>query len=182
MSGGRNDAPESIARHNAHTADAVIRLLRERYPFARLVAIDGVGGTGKSALGAQLAIAFDGALHIDLDRFLVPKTDKFVGALRMDELAEALRVPARKFVSGICIIRVLEVVGVRADALIYVKRMRRWGWADEGEAEGDDLEEHAAAVGLTPEAFPLPLEVRNYHREYEPHRRADIVFERLDLN
>ncbi len=179
MSGGRNDALES---NTAHSAYAVIGLVRERYPFARLVAIDGVAGAGKSALGAQLATAFDGALHIDLDKFLVPKADKFVAALRLDELTEALRVPARKFVSGICMIRVLEAVGVRADALIYVKRMRRWGWADEDEADGDDLEKHAATVGLTPEWFPLPLEVRNYHRSYEPHRRADIVFERLDLN
>jgi len=110
-----NDVPDGLKRHLAQSVDGVIEVLRERYAFARLVAIDGVDGAGKSALGAQLAIAFAGALHIDLDTFLVPKTDKFVAALRMDELAEALRLPAHKFVSGVCMIRVLEVLSVRAD-------------------------------------------------------------------
>ena len=119
---------------------------------------------------------------MDLDTFLVEKTNKFFGALRLDDLQDALQMPGLTFISGICMMRVLDALNMRADALIYVKRMRKWGWADEDEVDGDELEKHAASVGVPPETFALPLEVRDYHRSYQPHHRAHILLERLDLN
>jgi hypothetical protein len=83
-------------------------------------------------------------------------------------------------VSGVCILRVLEAVQLRPDVLVYVKRMRKWGWADEDEVNGDELERTAEALGVKAEAWPLQVEVREYHRRYCPHERAAIVLERLD--
>ena len=58
---GPDDLPRQTVQQTASNVHAVIRLLREHWPSARLIAIDGVGGAGKSALGAQLTAAFDGA-------------------------------------------------------------------------------------------------------------------------
>ena len=69
---------------------------------------------------------------------------------------------------------------LKPDVLIYVKRMAKWGWADEDEMNGNKLEELAALNSMNSSAPALRLEVRQYHREFRPHEVADIVFERLE--
>jgi len=148
----------------------------------RLIAVDGVGGAGKSTLGAQLASAYDG-VHVDLDSFLNKGQDKFFDALRVDELNETLsKCNSLVVVSGICVLHVLEAVGRRLDLLIYVKRMAPWGWADADEIEGSGLEDMAEALQTRIEVWPFQVEVRDYHRKYCPHRRAEIILERYDTS
>jgi adenylate kinase family enzyme len=148
---------------------------------ARLIAIDGAGGAGKSTLGAQLAAALDDFVHVDLDCFLIAKQDKFFDALRLDAVKAAVVASGRRVImTGICLLRVLEAAGVRPDVLIYVKRMRKWGWADEDELEGDEIEHFALSLKVGIEEWPFQVEVRDYHRAYRPQDRATIVLERLE--
>jgi hypothetical protein len=174
-----HDRPSQTVVASVH---ALLTVLGTDTPAkVRLIVIDGVGGAGKSALGAQLAAAFDGAVHVDLDDFLIKKQDKFFDALRLDDLKRSLLAGGRLvIVSGICVLRVLETFELCPDVVIYVKRMRKWGWADEDEIDGDELERTAAKAGVAIEAWPLQVEVRNYHRKYRPHDRAGIVLERLE--
>jgi hypothetical protein len=120
-------------------------------------------------------------VHVDLDCFLIAKQDKFFDALRLDEVKAAVVAPGRRVVmTGICLLRVLEAAGVRPDVLIYVKRMRKWGWADEDELEGNEIEQIASSLGVDIQEWPFQVEVRNYHRTYRPQDRAAIVLERVD--
>jgi hypothetical protein len=133
-------------------------------------AIDGVPTAGKSALRAQLATACDGS-EVELDRYLVPKQDKYVDALKIPDLMTALDAAARPtFISGVCVLRVLEVLGRKAEVHIYVKRMAKWGWPD-----ADEVTEHAR---YSDPLSPLGEEVRQYHLVYMPQERADLIYER----
>jgi uridine kinase len=148
---------------------------------SRLIAIDGVGGAGKSALGAQLAVALDNSIQVDLDHFLIEKQDSFFGALRLDALKEALMAPERQvIVTGICMLRVLAAIERCPDVLIYIKRMAKWGWADEDEIDCDELGRTAASLGVTVQEWPVQGEVCDYHRAYLPHERATIILERME--
>lgn len=86
--------------------------------------------------------------------------------------------------------QVLETSGLRPDAYVYVKRMARWGWADEDSLEiNGNVEDHLerlreeVAALLAAEARPalgLWEEVIRYHGTYRPHKQADFVFLRSD--
>jgi len=154
-----------------HDVHELIQRLGTGAGQRRLIAIDGVGASGKSTLGAQLAVAIDDAVHVDLDRFRKTTEGKFFDTLRLDAVKAALEDDPRTVITtGICMLRVLDAVKLRPDVLIYVKRMRPWGWSDEAEVEGDDDVEEG----------PYQVEVRHYHRTYRPHDRAEIILERLD--
>jgi len=145
-----------------------------------LIAIDGVPGAGKSTLRRDLARDLQFS-DIELDDFLVRDQNSFVDALRLSDLAHAVfEVPKPILLSGACILQVLSQLGLRADCLVYVKRMAIWGWADEGEIEGTELDDIGALLGLKPDDMALHLEVRAYHQKYKPHVIADIMYERRD--
>jgi hypothetical protein len=166
-----------VAKDFAGVLKAITAL---RTDSLRIVAIDGLPGSGKSTLGEQVAAAL-GAQQVDFVDFLVKDQGEFVGALRTDELAVALTSPPGLVIaSGVCMLQVLDRLDFKADVLVYVKRMAIWGWADEDEVVGDQLEELARLNGMSPDDLPLHLEVREYHREFVPHERADVVLERLE--
>lgn len=165
---------QRIARSAAEVSVAVTALI----PRISLIAIDGVPGAGKSTLREQLAKDL-GAGEVDLDDFLIRNQGKFVDALRMEDLAAALTSARRPIVaSGICMLQVLHRLKREPDALIYVKRMAIWGWADADEVEGSQIEELAAISGLSDHEMVLELEVRAYHRQFMPQEVAQVVFER----
>ena len=131
-----------------------------------------MSGAGKSALGRQLADAYDVGPHIDLDRFLIEKQGKFFSALRLDDIkAEIAAAPRPAIVVGICMLHVLNAIGLQPDVLIYVKRMRQWGWADRDVVEGESLPDDAPAT---------EREVQAYHLAYHPEQQATFVLERVD--
>ncbi len=158
-----------------------LRLLPDRLASSvRLIAVDGATGAGKSALARQLAIALD-ATAVDLDDYLVKGKEEFFGALRLDDLEVTLAPPSGVVVvSGVCNLRVLEALNLSADLLIYVKRMRKRGWADEEEVDLNALAKFAREQGKPIGTWPLALEVCEYHRDYRPVERADLIVERLD--
>lgn len=162
-------------------AEDLISAIRTLPAPPRLIAIDGVPGSGKSTLRSQLALAFD-AQEVELDDFLTPDQGEFVAALRMDDLASALTSPLGLIVvSGACMLKVLEHLHLEPDVLVYVKRMAIWGWADQDEVEGDQIDQIAAALDVIAEISHLHVEVRDYHREFQPQNIAHIVLERFEV-
>lgn len=158
----------------------LIQVLTGDLHALRLVAIDGVPGAGKSTLRRNLAGPLS-ASELELDDFLIRNQKEFVAALRTDDLASALASSrGLVIVSGACVLKVLASLQLKPDVFIYVKRMAIWGWADEEEVNGSQIEGSAAITKASSDAAALDLEVRRYHGEFRPHEVADVVFERRD--
>lgn len=166
----------------AQSFSSVAQVIRNWAPTPRLIAIDGVPGSGKSTLRAHL-VDFFSAHSVELDDFLVRDRGEFVGALRMGDLSAALsEQPGLVIVSGACMLQVLERLQSAPDVLVYVKRMARWGWADEDEVESDQLEMLSNSFGLNDSDLSLNHEVRLYHQKFRPQDKASIVFERIETD
>ncbi len=94
-------------------------------------------------------------------------------------------------VEGICVLQILDRLGIRPDAFVYVKRVAHGYWLDEDHFDPQlPIEDHLAGVreSIRPVAEMLgesgeqglAEEVIRYHAEYRPHERATIVFLRND--
>ena len=100
-------------------------------------------------------------------------------------------------IEGVCLLQVLERLGVRLDCVIYIKRMTSGLWSDEDECEfpfGVEeairqsrrdtelvLEFEARQQGKpyhpsTTDEPRLDQEIMRYHASYSPHSKADIVY------
>lgn len=155
--------------------DALAAELAERLIAPAIVGIDGWTGVGKTTMAKSLAAALNGSTY-DLDNALDRDRNSFVSALRMNEIFEALAHPSGiLFVSGVCLRQVLQNARCSVDAHIYLKRMATWGWADEDEVDGSGAPEVPGASGET-----LREEMRLYHRQWQPHLKADYEFHRFD--
>ena len=148
-----------------------------RFQAAGIIAIDGWTGVGKTTLGKALANA-TGGTAVDVDDALIGDQKRFVRALQLDPIRDALTHPTGLlFVSGICMRQVLELSEREADAHVYVKRMAMWGWADEDElAVGHRREVRGASGAIT------RREMRPYHVKWQPHLHADYEFQRFELS
>ena len=147
----------------------------EMFPTTSILGIDGWTGVGKTTVGQIIATIRVPAWPLDIDAFIAPKNGEFREALQLGSLKAAIEnatVPV--IVSGVCLLEILHLIGVRLDAHIYLKRLNAGYWADEGEALGNDLQAYEAA-GLEPSL--LRNEIRDYHLEYRPHEVADLVLE-----
>jgi len=153
--------------------DDLANELRERVGSSGIIAMDGWTGVGKSTLAKTLASTLGGCWY-DLDRALTHDQKRYVSALRLPEVSEALAIPLRPlFVSGICLLQVFADLGVSLDAHVYLKRMTAWGWADEEELTGAIPEVPGASGEF------VRQELRIYHREWQPHIVAQYEFQRL---
>jgi broad-specificity NMP kinase len=160
--------------------DELLCILQAIGPRSQVITIDGWHGSGKSTLASDLANRM-GAIHLDLDSFLIQDQRVFVEAIQYEQLQSAIEKSGNSLIiSGVCMLEVLERVDVVPAHKIYVKRMTDWGWADQDEIEGQMLETVAAALGKQVSEFVLSLEVRTYHRSYMPHENADIAFLRYE--
>jgi hypothetical protein len=161
-----------------------------------VIGIDGVQGVGKSTLAKNVAAQL-GCKLLSLDGFLVPKQDCYVDAIRFDELRAAFGAATNSgglvIIEGICLLSVLDRIGVRPDLLIYLKRRSdsgRWldesnlAWEGEEEALVSRITEQtlrmrramAGRFGRTTDLPPsLRLEVAKYHFRYRPSEKADVT-------
>ena len=93
------------------------KLKRNQY---RLIAIDGVDGSGKSTLSRKLADEL-GYEHINLDDFVVENCGQFVQNIKYDELVTKLDNAAVPFIiDGVCVLAILERLHKKPDMHILL--------------------------------------------------------------
>jgi len=146
-------------------------------PAHVLIAIDGWNGVGKTTAARALAPAL-GRACIDLDEFLGEPSGAFVSNLDLEGLQAAFAFSIPAIVSGVCLRDVFDLIGAPPARHVYIKRMAKWGWADQEEAEGLGGDYVVIDAAVPPP--PLMVEVREYHWRVKPQDRADVVFERPD--
>jgi len=102
---------------------------------AEIIAIDGMNGSGKTTVAQELSrrLSFP---HVNLDDFLVRNEGAFLPNVKYGELAahiqglQARNTPA--IVEGVCLLDVLARLNLKAEPLIYVKRIGASGtWHDQ---------------------------------------------------
>ena len=140
----------------------------------RLITVDGWQGSGKTRLGVEMSTSTP-AWALDLDAFIADRSGPFVESLELPSLGAAIAAAERRVILfGVCIEAVLARLQLTPNRRIYAKRMHLGEWANEGEALGDEIEEMIRQTGLRP--GPLAFEVRAYHRQWQPHLRADYEY------
>lgn len=178
---------------------------RLRKGDVRFIGIDGKDGSGKSYLARLLSDKATLAL-ISLDNYVEKKKGEYVAHLDFSAIKERLEsLSSPVIIEGVCLLDVLERLGVELDIHIYVKRMSSYGdWRDDEECdlsispaeyiaqraeELDKLsrleaalhENNSAEAGLEEVRLPeLIKEQIHYHAKYRPFDRADYIFERAE--
>ena len=191
--------------NETRSPDNLAELLRKSYAHALsgTIAIDGRDGVGKTPLAVALQAAVGGTV-ISLDDFVLEERGGYVSNLKRADLKSALeRSSPPRIVEGVCVLAALESVSHRHDVLIYVKRLRSFGyWYDEGicdptdpideliarlakevaDVDRFDAEQSGEALPQDekPALTPLLEEIIRYHARYRPSRRAEIVFMKME--
>jgi hypothetical protein len=162
-------------------------VLRQRFAAHWLVGLDGAREAGKSTIARRLAS--------DLGRSLISVDDyvrqgvgtPYADLVRLDELRAALASPdkgSKVLIEGICLLTLLDRLGVALGALIYVVRASAPGEWSEVDLFDDTVTEAdlVARCGPVPSTAGASLDrdLAIYHKRARPHERADIVYERIE--
>jgi tRNA A37 threonylcarbamoyladenosine biosynthesis protein TsaE len=183
-------------RNTADVATDLSRCIAET-PI-RIVSIDGWSGSGKTTLARDLADRLS-LRRCELDEYVHEQRGGFLEHLDYPRLSTALAnvrtASAPVLVDGICVLEVLERLGLRSDLKVYVRKISASGiWHDglnldpsrtaEEVIEEDRqsaerwAEMHGKKLGEGGE--PLAWEVLRYHYGYLPHESADVYFNRIE--
>jgi hypothetical protein len=175
-------------------AEALIAALRAHKPCR--IGIDGIDGVGKSEISAIVASEL-GIPVIGLDDYVEKNRGGYVPYIDYAAVTTLVADSPSFIIEGVCLLEVLERLGVRLDCLIYIKRMSSGIWADEDECEFPNgieeairqsrrntelmLEFEARQEGrpYTPDATDEPglgEEIMRYHAKHSPHASADITY------
>jgi hypothetical protein len=164
-----------------------------------LITVDGVNGSGKTHLSAELAQAL-GAEHVEVDRFLERHKGGYLEFVRYDELSRHLTEIGASgrtsIVDGILIEEIVRRLGCTPRLRVYVKRVWPDGyWPDSRNFRRDKTAEQvikeeeegakqlARATGKPEHDDPVPVPVKEiirYHFRFRPHETADYVYERVE--
>jgi energy-coupling factor transporter ATP-binding protein EcfA2 len=155
----------------------------------RLVLVDGAHGSGKSTLASTLGGLLN-ARVIEADSFLRKNQGSYFPNLDLKSLRASIDPACICILEGICMLQVIRALQLKPDAVVYVKRMARWGWADEDdlvpsspvETHLAQLKEQASQFSDSDEEATLGLweEVIRYHVQFAPHTQPDFVYLRSD--
>lgn len=140
-----------------------------------IIGVEGFTGSGKSFLGKNLAERLNYEF-LDLDSFIVIKDSglPYRSILDYESLANAMK-KEKIVVSGICLLEVLERIGMKPFIRIYVKEISDAGiWH-----EGVNLEEYFDKPEVL-ELREVHLSDAKYHMKYLPHTNSDFIFERAE--
>jgi hypothetical protein len=165
---------------------------------ARLLAIDGVDGCGKTTLSDSLAPTLDCAV-LHLDDFVEKNRGGFLDFFDFEKLGAEIQTGTDQYdcliIEGVCVLEVLNHVGVKPDLHIYIKKLKLgFLWHDEDGIYGDAdsfeekiiveeernrkwseimkepaTEDEIAVSGLR-------RDIISYHWSFRPDERADVVF------
>ena len=170
----------------------------------RLIAIDGVDGSGKSSLSKNISEEL-GYCHINLDNYLEKNRGNFVKYIKYEVLQNKIQsIKKTIIIEGVCVLAVLNKLGMRPDYLIYIKRMSEFDfWKDEDlcDVEDDidtfienenlelqkfsDIMTNIEGEEFNPESSKIPKlreEIIRYHYEFKPHKNANLVYKKLTAN
>ena len=144
-----------------------------------LVGLDGAYGSGKSTLAKAVAEKLDGIV-LEVDRYTERNGKPYREQLRYEDLRRDLKTTRSDgkpvIVDGVCLLDVMDAVGAKVDALVYVKKVDRgsgiWQDQDTCDPEWIDLEhpllKHPGAA--------LAREVAAYHQSRDPLSQTELVF------
>ena len=172
------------------------RSLAER--SARIVTVDGWQGSGKTTLAKNLASSL-GLSRYELDDFLQEHRGGFLEYLDYLQLTAALTEAFKKsrpiLLDGICVLEVLQRIGLRPDVKVYVRKISASGiWhhglkLDPSKTAEQVIEEDREIARRWAEmegtkfgesGEPLAYEIIRYHYKYLPHETAQFYFNRVE--
>jgi len=142
-------------------------------------------------------------VHINIDDYLEDNCGQFVEFLKIKEIKETISNTKKAIIiEGVCLLAVIEKLRLDLGILIYIKRTSSFGmWHDEKECDvqidieefiknkNEDLRRFAEAEAsiegrsFDPDENFLPQlkeEIIRYHYKYKPHRKADLIYKRVD--
>jgi cytidylate kinase len=184
------------------TSDISEIMMRMKTANPRIIGIDGVDGSGKSTLPELLSQEMD-YIHLNVDDYLEKNRGHFVKYIKYDAIQSQID-QAKKpvIIEGVCLLAVFQRLQRNPDMFIYVKRVSNGGrWRDKDDCEVtenidnfmDQKKENfqkfvmaeASIEGRDFNAkdyeFPsLDEEIIRYHYEFKPHKKADIIYKRID--
>lgn len=147
-----------------------------------LIGVDGAYGSGKSTLAEGVARQL-GAIHVKVDQYTENNGKPYLQQLRYDDLRRALdEARAQKkpvIVDGVCLLGVLEQLGMSPNALVYVMKMDESGyWPDKNTCDPERID--LTSPLLQPAGAALARDVAMYHQKHDPASKADHVFVRVE--
>lgn len=143
-------------------------------------------GAGKSTASQQLVQDLSAPL-VSVDGYASTEAGElpYLRRLRLAsltaDLAHALSDAGVVIVEGICVLDVLDAIGMRANLLVYVKRVTTHPvlplWHD-----GFHLEDYERDGPLSATENGLYRDEVEYHVRRRPHELADVVYERKETS
>ena len=144
---------------------------------SRLIGLDGCDGVGKTGLAKRLVELIDGTVA-DLDNYLEKGLGFFVEAIRFNSLrADISSAKKPVIVVGVCLLQVLERIGVSPETLIYIELRIRGDRLEDEDLEilnAEDSLDKAPPDDLC--LSDLRAEIWKYHQQYKPRRQANVVY------
>src|SRR4051794_31731865 len=147
---------------------------------AGIVLLDGCTQSGKTTLGHCICcrLGTDIVSLVEADQHLERKQDRYVGALRVDRLKEAIAWASRRspivLLDGVCAREIAECAEVTPALSVYVQRNTAAG------PEGDqDILDAEKGYGGDADLSSLDKEIYAYHARHKPRRNADIIYIRV---
>ena len=140
-----------------------------------IIAIDGDAGTGKTNLSCYIGCKLIKNV-INLDDFLIPKQDCFVGALLIDRLKQRINILKNPIIEGVCVLEVLEKLGIIDYVLIYCKEISEniGNWSS---AYRLDIDDEADCQKQIQQHHGLDIEIIRYHYKYRPFEKANYIYQ-----
>ncbi len=171
-----------------------------------MISIDGNTGAGKSTLASNISEKL-GIIHLKLDdeKFLHQNKGGCLKFVKFNVLLNEIELIVESgkisIVDSVCILKILDNIGINSDLKLYVKRLSSYGhWYDERKFDytrtaSDIINEEMDGVRLINNIAELSIdsnemnedqkntlhdEIIEYHFEYKPNENADIIYNRIE--
>jgi uridine kinase len=168
----------------------------------KIISVDGWTGAGKSCFLKNFEIESN---KLSMDDYFEKNQGVYLDVIRYDELKKIIsEFEGLIIIEGICILEVLDNIGIKPDLKIYVKRLgagETWfeeeyvnkKTAEDVFQEDDKNLEFDIITGekrvisdvekeMTEKREGVFYDLVRYHYEYKPHISPDVIYERLDVS
>ncbi len=169
---------------------------RESYSQCIIIGIDGFLGVGKTYFTEELKKILN-ITAVNIDKYRNKNIEGSVMNIRLKKMKKDIALMSKKrslIIEGICLLNILQKIGVKCDLLIYIKRIKQVSssyscWQDEDTCEyNGNLEDKIKRYELNAKKFSEDpnykpeltaiKECIKYHQEYKPHINADYCYKR----